>query len=187
MTTCATAPLIMVDAITGWTWSWGIWNPINSNTPTSIMVVFNKPLDLDTVQITDFAVASPYKLITDMVVHTEVNCGVEWQGWTFVFLTVSPIMKTDEMPTVQLKAGQSVEDETGELILEGLVALVCQDGIAPIVGVTANPAEPGYNEMVTITIQASEELSEAYFFVGEDSPQDYCWNTYKPISCQIAP
>lgn len=188
------SPPMLFDAITGWTWAWGpVRNPVNSNTIDSIMVMFNKVLDLDTVEITDFAVIDPAKTITDMEIHTEYGKSPQcqdWPGWTTVFLTVDPMMTTDETPTVQIVGeikdtdGIALLDKLPEGAPDGLPPYqekVCQDGIAPLIEVSADPAKPGYNQMVTITVVAGEELSEAYLYIGHGYPDTYTWCEIKPI------
>ena len=190
--TCSEAPLDLVDCITGWAWSWGPRTPVNANATNTIMVVFNKPLELDgegdcgTVTPSDFQVVG--KTITGIDIHKDgisSRDGGAWQGYTYVFLTVTPIMATDAKPTVKLVGCISSDpEEASPEELDGRevpIECIAQDGIAPILTVTPSTEKPEYNELVTVTVTASECLNEAYLFVGKGSPNYYDWNWCKPI------
>jgi len=184
------SPPMMIDAVTGWTWAWGPANrPVNSHTRTSIMVVFSEPLDPATVQASDFKVN--YIIPADAEYHDyHWSCGNP-NGYPYglVFLTLATPLRTDATPTVVQYS--DVNDLAGNPCskpylwacgeLEQPQTVTAQDGIGPLITVTASPEEPGYNKMVTVTAQASEPLSEAYLYIGEGSPQDYCWDEVKPI------
>jgi hypothetical protein len=185
------SPLKMIDAITGWIWPWtGERHPVNANDRSTIMVVFNKPLNFSTVSVSDFNVVG--KTITDMQINQDHITGRHdgaWQGFAYVFLEVMPIMATDETPTVQLVGCVRAMDPSVDPLCGNLTHPVTpdwgtQDGIAPIISVTANPEDPGVNEEVTVTVTASECLNEAYIFIERNRdrwPQDYDWNMCKPI------
>jgi hypothetical protein len=185
--TCVEAPLILVDCITGWCGEWqhAKWLPRNCNARDTIMVVFNKPLDLATVSISDFQVVG--KTITGIDVYKDPDIsgdnGGIWQGYTYVYLTVTPLMATDAKPTVKLVGCVSAEDPNVEPLCGDVEPIECiaQDGIAPILTVTASPENPGHNEEVTVTVTASECLNEAYLMIGKGSPNDYNFNWCKPI------
>ncbi|MFC2039269.1 hypothetical protein ACFLST_00550 [Chloroflexota bacterium] len=184
------SPLTMLDAITGWSWPWtGERHPVNANDRSRIMVVFNKPLNLSTVSMSDFRVVG--KTITDMQInndHIAGDHGGAWQGFSYVFLDVMPIMATDETPAVQLVGCVSAMDSSVDPLCGNITVPITpdwgtQDGIAPIISVTSSPEEPGLNEEVTVTVTASECLNEAYLFISGPNqwPQDYYWNECKPI------
>jgi hypothetical protein len=187
--TCVEAPLILVDCITGWAWSWGPNIPVNANARDTIMVVFNKPLELDGAddcnQVTkeDFRVDNITPL--SISIHKDGIGGRDngvWQGYTYVFLKV-PTMATDAVRTVKLVGCVAAEDPNIEPLdgREELIECITQDGIAPIITVTPSTEEPEYNELVTVTVTASECLNEAYLFIGKGNPADYDWNMCKPI------
>jgi hypothetical protein len=190
--TCSEAPLDLVDCITGWAWSWGPRIPVNANARDTIMVVFNKALELDgdddcnMVTVSDFQVVG--KTITGIDIHKDGISGRDggvWQGYTYVFLKLSTLMPTDAKPTVKLVGCVSEEmDMPSPESLDGRsepIECIAQDGIAPILTVTPSTEEPEYNELVTVEVTASECLNEAYLFIGKGHPSDYCWNMCKPI------
>lgn len=160
--TITSAPMLF-GAITGWAWDWNADGPWNANSRTTIMVVFNKELDLSTVDISDFEITNPVMNITDIEIHTFAFGG----DWTLVFLTTAEIMATGATPTVKV-LGEILDTGDPQLAIEYPVDVLCQDGIAPIITLSADPAEPGYNEMVTVTATASEPMSEAYIQVFTD-------------------
>jgi hypothetical protein len=123
---------------------------------------------------------------------SDVKCsclaGPGWNGTTLVFLKVTPIMATDAQPTVSLVGCVNATD-LGVVPLcadsEPAPILVAQDGIAPIIELTATPEDPDYNEMVTITATSSEPLKEAYLIALQHKPDNYNWSSCKPIGWPV--
>lgn len=146
-------PPVLLDAVTGWAWDNEPWN---ANSRTTIMVIYSEPLDPTTVTLDDYMVNGLPPLGREVRAYT-------FSAHTFgvVFLTVGVPMLTDAEPMV-VQVGP-VADYAGYHL--DTAEVLCQDGIWPLITVTASPEMPGYNDLVTVTATASEDMSEAYIQV----------------------
>ena len=186
-------PPEMIDAITGWTWEWGYmpWHdegPSNTNTRTSIMVVFSEKLQPASVQASDFSVETTYidrygrqytRMVTpdSAVYHSWQDDGYEYG---LVFLELPNPMATDAAPLVTLvdevldPAGNSAE----------LDELYAQDGIAPWISLSYS-GSPYQGGTIAVTATATEPLTEAYLYWADISyfpptRPDYLWEGAEP-------
>jgi len=151
---CIQSDLAMFDAITG---SGGYGSSGYQNNRYSILVIFNKYLDPATVNASDFTVTNPTATVTSVEVQ---NVDL----WGEVILTLSAPLATDAKPTVNLIGSVSTGSTLGpcqaaecETITGKQV--ISEDGIAPILTLTTSPANPGYNQLVTVTLTSTENLS----------------------------
>jgi|GEM_PF-4931399 len=198
------SPPMMIDAITGWTWTWGPRpQPRQTHTRTSIMVIFSERLDPMTVQKTDFTV--DYATPIAVEYHDYYYANPNGHDYGLVFLTLATPLATDATPmVVQVGVVEDLAGNPCDKYYEWTCPLDpptlndlndpppqtvrAQDGIAPVITVTASPEDPGYNETVTVTATSSEPLSAAYLFLptqaGMDRfgpPYDWDWDHLKPI------
>jgi hypothetical protein len=211
-------PPLMIDAVTGWTWAWGKKKePVNTHTRTSVMVIWSEPLDPMTVQASDLTVNGEHPIDVEYHDYNW-DCNSRHQYGLMFLTLATPLPTdagAPDGPVVTVVQVGEVEDLAGNpctkpydwecpedcdlnlgcadancdcLTLELPQTVLAQDGIGPIISLTASPEEPGYNETVTVTATSSEPLSEAYLFIpteqGMDQngrPANWDWNHIKPI------
>ena len=165
---CIQSSLTMFDAITGWHWV-GAGHTGSYSDRYSIMVTFNKELDPATVSASDFQVTNPTATITSIELHNNVGNGNSNGNWSVVFLNLAAPLATDATPTVKLVGNVSTLGYTGAcqaVSCETLpnASVISEDGIAPMLTLSTTPANPTYNQVVTVTMTSTETLSE------------YCYN-----------
>lgn len=169
----------MIGGVTGWTWEWCYNTPMvydcdggypyNTNTRTSIMVVFDDCFDPASINASNFLVSYTTRqagrerdILNEIPKAAEYHCWYEDEYtdsyYGLVFLTLANPMATDCYPDVELV------DETGAYVDD----IEADDGIAPMISIAAE-GDPHAGGLVTVTATASEDLASAYLLTDCDS------------------
>lgn len=166
----------MIGGVTGWTWEWcynynlpmlGLEEcnggyPYNTNTRTSIMVVFDNTFYPADINASNFLVSYTTRQAgREREIVDETPLAAEYHSWYddeytdlwygLVFLTLKNPMATDCHPYVELV------NETGAVVD---VLDPAADGIAPMISIAVD-GDPHAGGLVTVTATASEDLSYA--------------------------
>ncbi len=181
----------------------------SESSESSILVVFDEPLDTATVTASDFEVnddeplsvaAYNVKVRDDTSVDDEMEfdgdgnsslagelpTGVDsGENYGYVFLTI-PAMDADDRPKVELVG--EVEDVAGNPLSSGRVNKAT-DRIAPSLTVTIDEGDrPVTNDEINITITADENIGRpvvtaclvTYADVDDEDTQEASCDTYQP-------
>lgn len=184
----------IVGAVTGWTWEFpyntleddffdGLQHPYDTNTRTSIMVVFDEDCScwghFSDLTVANFKVTYPIsssgkirtvanEVPASLVVHQytaqDYLCGHKNHGneeYNIAFLTLSQPMTTNATPTVYLLDA----NDAGQMVV--VQTVTADDGIAPIIDLSIS-GSPYQGGDITVTATATEPIDMAQIVTDTD-------------------
>lgn len=161
---------LVTGTTTGRFWDLSLSDPTEGkNKTTSLVVVFDADLDVNSVQASDFTVtgnsvtaAAIYAFSNTLVTDVPAGPSTEILGRNRVYLTLGTALSRDAVPTVAIASGQSVADLAGNVLGAGgtTATVVALDGIAPSFTFTMDKTIT--KDTITATITSTETVASAF-------------------------